>query len=212
MNYLPLLAALVGPAHADARTVEAVLQAARAAGLPTETLEAKAAEGAAKGVPPDRVAGYLEALRLDLARADALLGDRAADADRAALLAAAAAALRAGGSGPAILELAESTPTLRAPAVRGFADLIAAGCPEPGALALIHRAAQESDPSAALRARLETTFSLLAQGEPVATALDRGAAPDHAPPAWGAGGSKDKDQETGKDKEPPGKAKGHDKK
>jgi hypothetical protein len=72
--------------------VEAVIDSARAAGLPTAPLVAKALEGAAKHAPGERIASALRSLAGDLATARTVLG---ADADPADL-AASAALLRVG--------------------------------------------------------------------------------------------------------------------
>jgi hypothetical protein len=72
--------------------VEAVIDSARAAGLPTAPLVAKALEGAAKHAPGERIASALRSLAADLATARSVFG---ADADPADL-AAGATLLRVG--------------------------------------------------------------------------------------------------------------------
>lgn len=75
-----------------ARAVEAQLDSARAARLPTDPLIRKALEGRTKGAQGDRIVAAVRTLRLALADARGLLGDAAADAE----VVSGANALRAG--------------------------------------------------------------------------------------------------------------------
>ena len=75
-----------------ARAVEAQLDSARTARLPTDPLVRKALEGRTKGAQGDRIVAAVRALRLALADARALLGEAAEDAE----VVSGANALRAG--------------------------------------------------------------------------------------------------------------------
>lgn len=196
-----LLVCLGAPAAARAESgdfapdVAAELAWAKAAGLPVEPLEAKAREGAAKGVPSERVAVYLRGLGAELVAADAILGELARGSDRAELLLAAASARRAGASASALREAAAFDDDLRASASRALADLVGAGCTEAGALQLIRGAAGSAQPTEALRDAVTVTFTLIAEGQAPSAAAERGAASAESNngKAWGAGGSKAKE-------------------
>jgi hypothetical protein len=77
---------------AQAPEVRAVIDSARAAGLPTEPLVDKALEGAAKQASNDRIVAAVRMLAARLGEARAVLGPRSGSDE----LAAAASALRAG--------------------------------------------------------------------------------------------------------------------
>src|SRR3954452_17566593 len=104
--------------------VEAVLATAAGRGLPTEPLVQKALEGASKGAPGPRIVAAVEALQVDLSRAQQGLG-RKASADE---LVAGAAAIRAG----ATLQMVDRIRRTRADdgvavPLAVFADLVAGG-------------------------------------------------------------------------------------
>jgi hypothetical protein len=104
--------------------VEAVLATAQGRGLPAEPLVQKALEGASKGASGVRIVAAVQALLVDLSRAQQGLG-RSASADE---LVAAAAALRAG----ATLEMVDRIRRTRAGGgvavpLAVFADLVAGG-------------------------------------------------------------------------------------
>lgn len=193
-----LLVCLGAPAAALAESggfapaVASELARAESAGLPIQALEAKAREGAAKGVAPERVAAYLAGLRAELSAVDGILGELGRGADRPELLLAAAQARRAGASAAAVREAAALSADLRSTASRALADLVAAGCTEAGALQLIRGAAGSARPVEALRDAVSVTFTLIAEGQSPTTAAERGAA-EAGGTAWGAGGSKGKD-------------------
>lgn len=196
-----LLVCLGAPAAARAEPggfapdVAAELERAQASGLPVEAMEAKAREGAAKGVPAERVAAYLKGLSAELVAVDTILGTLALGADRSELLLAAASARRAGASAAAVREAAALSADLRSAASRALADLVAAGCTEAGALQLIRGAAGSASPTEALRDAVTVTFTLIAEGQTPAAAAERGAAGTggNNGKARGAGGSKNKD-------------------
>lgn len=154
------LGGLVAPAVARAQTerlagrlddrtraaVTAVVDSARAAGLPADPLVNKALEGASKGADGARIVAAVRALAGDLARTRAALGRTATEAE----LVAGAAALRAGAA-PAFLErLRGDYP--REPLVvplAVMADLVARGVPADTAarsvLALVRTGMREAE-------------------------------------------------------------------
>jgi hypothetical protein len=104
--------------------VELVLATAEGRGLPAEPLVQKALEGASKRAPGSRIVAAVQALLVDLSRAQQGLG-RNASADE---LVAGAAALRAG----ATLEMVDGIRRTRAGGgvavpLAVFADLVAGG-------------------------------------------------------------------------------------
>lgn len=162
----------------DARaTLTNIADSARAAGLPTDPLVAKAAEGVLKGAADARIVFAVRALARHLAQARDALGASVTDAT----LAAAADALRAGISTESLRDLGVANAG-RAEADLGLAlitvtDLAASGVPvrnaERAVTALLRRGAPERDlpalraaiahdiaagvaPETALDARLET--------------------------------------------------------
>jgi hypothetical protein len=104
--------------------VEAVVATAAGRGLPAEPLVQKALEGASKGAPGPRIVAAVEALQVDLSRAQQGLGSKAS-ADE---LVAGAAAIRAG----ATLQMVDRIRRTRgdggvAVPLAVFADLVAGG-------------------------------------------------------------------------------------
>jgi hypothetical protein len=104
--------------------VEAALSRAEQGGLPTEPLVQKALEGASKGAAGQRIVAAVQALLVDLSRAQQTLG-RHAGADE---LVAGAAALRAGAT-PEMMDRIRRTRSDGGVAVplAVFADLVAGG-------------------------------------------------------------------------------------
>lgn len=106
--------------------VEALVAAARAAGLPTEPLIDRALEGAAKGAAPNLIVTAVTRLRDELTTVRGAFGVAAAPAE----LIAGASALRAGASAEDLAQLRSlrpEEPLTVAAAV--LADLVAAGVP-----------------------------------------------------------------------------------
>ncbi len=106
--------------------VEALLSAARVAGLPTEPLIDRALEGAAKGAAPTLIVSAVTRLRDELTTVRTAFGVTAAPAE----LIAGASALRAGASADDLARLRElrsAEPLTVAASV--LADLVAAGVP-----------------------------------------------------------------------------------
>lgn len=127
---------------APRQQVDAILDAARGAGLPTEPLLVRALEGAAKNAPPERIVAAVLRLREELNLARGAFGDAASSAE----LTAGAAALRAGATPDDLAELRtlRRGQPLTVPAAV-LADLVAAGVPMeaglPAVLALAENAA-----------------------------------------------------------------------
>jgi len=120
--------------------VEAVLTTAEGRQLPVEPLVQKALEGASKGAPGPRIVAAVQALLVDLTRAQQGLG-RNTTADE---LVAGAAALRAG----ATLEMVDGIRRTRANGgvavpLAVFADLVAGGMPVDAAWHSVSELAQK---------------------------------------------------------------------
>jgi hypothetical protein len=135
--------------------VQAILDSARADGLPTEPLVQKALEGHTKGAEPARIVAAVRTLRANLASArDALGGD--ADAEE---LAAAAASLRVGASPRALGELRALRRGRSLVVPLGvLTDMVAHGVPMASAWQSVERLARAGSEDAAylaLRERVE---------------------------------------------------------
>ncbi len=130
------------PAQAVSQ-IEVVLADAQAAGVPTEPLVAKVLEGAAKGVPAERVVAALSAYAERLGEAHALVGE---DRDPGAVVAG-ADALRRGVPAEAVRSLAgHGAGELAVPLVV-LGDLMEAGVPVDYAYEVVQRARdQQHDP------------------------------------------------------------------
>lgn len=199
-----LLALLIGGAfcavpEASAASLPAEIStmiAERAvAGLPSEPLELKAREGMAKGVPASVLASAVRDLADRMQRASDTLGPAARGGDRGALLTASAAALRAGVSTGSLARVASLPEDRRALAVQTLGDLVTMGLPEDRSLVLVERAAAGG---AGVGELSSTVAGLLGQGMAPDAVVEwlakagKDSAPA-APPAYGAGGKKDKD-------------------
>jgi hypothetical protein len=113
--------------------VAAVLDSARAAGLPEEPLVQRALEGTAKGAPSPAIVTALHRLALDLGRARAALGTRATAPE----LEAGAAALRAGASPAVLADLRRVRREALTVPLAVLADLVAGGVPVDSAAAAV---------------------------------------------------------------------------
>jgi hypothetical protein len=126
---------LVGRLPDASRTqVDAILDAARAAGLPTEPLVDRVLEGAAKGAPPQRIIAAVTRLRDELLQAREAFGESASPPE----LTAGASALRAGATREDLARLRalrSAQPLTIAAAV--LADLVAAGVPADTGIAAV---------------------------------------------------------------------------
>ena len=144
--------------------VAALVDSARAAGLPTDPLVNRALEGAAKGAEGERIVAAVRSLAARLADARAALGAGATEAE----LVAGAAAIRAGASAAFLARLRREAP--REPLVvplAVMADLVARGVPADTAatsvLALVRSGARDAD-LVAFRENVERDISLGAAG------------------------------------------------
>lgn len=143
---MALLAALLlflvpGTAQAqDAEErIQSALEQATEAGIPTELLESKVAEGRAKGVPADRIADAVERRQQGLERArEALAGSGDVDA---ATLSAGADAIGSGVSESVLEAVADrSSGTQRAAALAALGTLVEQGVAPEQALEAVERA------------------------------------------------------------------------
>ncbi len=116
-------------------SVAAIVDSARAAGLPSEPLVERALEGATKGAPGDRIVAAVRRLAGDLGQARDALGRAATPAE----LEAGAAALRAGASPTLLAQLRRARPRpqrLTVP-LAVLTDLVASGVPVDSAAAAV---------------------------------------------------------------------------
>ncbi len=155
--------------------VAAIIDSARAAGLPTDPLVNRALEGASKAADAARIVAAVRALVARLGEARGALGASATEAE----LVAGAAALRAGAAPAFLARLRRESP--REPLVLPLAvmaDLVARGVPADTAaasvLALVRSGVRDAD-LVAFRQSVERDIALGAAGG-VATAARLGEA------------------------------------
>ncbi|MEO8451155.1 MAG: hypothetical protein ABI647_15265 [Gemmatimonadota bacterium] len=121
------------PAAARVR-VDSILDAARAAGLPTEPLIDRALEGAAKGAPAPLIVAAVARLRGELDVVRTAFGPATSPAE----LTAGASALRAGALGTDLARLRALRPGQPLTVAAGvLADLVAAGVPADTAIGAV---------------------------------------------------------------------------
>jgi hypothetical protein len=113
--------------------VVAVVDSARAAGLPTEPLVQRALEGTTKGAPGTRIIAAVRRLTVDLGVARTALGARASAPE----LEAAVAALRAGATPQLLTRLRDVRRPPLTMALSVLADLVASGVPADSASAAV---------------------------------------------------------------------------
>lgn len=114
--------------------VDAILDGARAAGLPAEPLVDRALEGAAKRAPASLIVAAVTRLRDELRRARDAFGPTASSAE----LAAGASALRAGATQDDLARLRALRPSQPLTIAAGvLADLVAAGVPADTGIAAV---------------------------------------------------------------------------
>lgn len=114
-------------------SVAALLDSARAAGLPAEPLVQRALEGTAKGAPADRIVAAVRRLATDFGRARDALGPNAVPAE----LEAGAAALRVGASPAVLAQLRRARRQPLTVPLAVLADLVAGGVPVDSATAAV---------------------------------------------------------------------------
>jgi hypothetical protein len=150
-------------AGADAR-VEAALETALNAGIPVSLLERKVAEGEAKGVPMERIAGAVER-RLDalLEARDAMTNANVGSTTEGEL-SVAADAVQGGVSQTALATISRSAPQdRRAVAIAVLTDLVTLGQTSEHALTQV-QAALARGPEALANLRAESAAGVQASG------------------------------------------------
>jgi len=113
--------------------VVAVVDSARAVGLPGEPLVQRALEGATKGAPGARIVAAVRRLATDLGTARTALGARASAPE----LEAGVAALRAGATPQVLTRLRDVRRPPLTMALSVLADLVASGVPADSASAVV---------------------------------------------------------------------------
>lgn len=149
MTHVPLIAACAAVLTAtaapaqdarlqrlDAETrsvVAALVDSARAAGLPGEPLVQRALEGVVKGAPGPRITAAVRRLAAELGAVRGALGSRASPAE----IETGAAALRAGATPATLARLRELRRPPLTMALAVLADLVASGVPVDSAAAAV---------------------------------------------------------------------------
>ncbi len=147
------------------RDVEALLDSARTAGLPTEPLVDRALEGATKHAPGERIVAAVRRLAADLAASRDAFGAGVSDAE----IAAGASALRAGARADDLARLREirsDQPVTVAAAV--LTDLVALGVPPDTATAAVLALAERAKDSEYLAFRRNIERDVALGATPVA--------------------------------------------
>jgi hypothetical protein len=151
-------------------SVQAVVEQAELADLPTSLLEQKALEGLAKGVPEARITTVLDDLLAQWKGADRVLGERARAPDRADLVPAAAAALQQGAPSGVVSSLSSEPRPIAA--LWTLSDMLYAGLSPPDAERLVRQALANRQPEMALRELPEATRLLIAEEGPAGAAQE----------------------------------------
>lgn len=203
--------------------IESIVAEAEAAGVPADPLLAKALEGAAKGVPTERVVAALASYSQRLAESRSLLGS---EYDAASVVAG-ADALRRGITPETVRSLAGSHPDELAVPLVVMGDLIEAGVPEASAFTVVEEALTKQHGPEEMLAIPGAVRRLMRQGQSasdaagsVGNAIGRGhlrdvigppgqsnASPPKGPPVPPGSGPPDHagpKKEKGKGKPPPG--------
>jgi hypothetical protein len=139
--------------------IDAILDSARAAGLPTEPLVDRALEGVSKGAGGDRVLAAVHRLHAELAAARDAIGPESSEAE----IVAAASALRAGATPEDLTHLRQLRPDQSLTvAAAVLADLVAVGVPLDTAVAAVVALAQQAADAEyiAFRKNVERDISL----------------------------------------------------
>jgi len=164
-------------ARLDQRTravVVAIVDSARAEGLPTEPLIEKALEGASKRAPSDRIVSAVRNFSIQLRQARRALGDASTPAE----VLGGAQAIRAGISTEQLERLRRTRANVQiATALTVASDLVAREVPVDTAISIVSglvRAAASDEQLLAVRADIET--DILAGKPPAVAAAARGQA------------------------------------
>jgi hypothetical protein len=149
----------------DRARVQALLDSARAAGLPVEPLVDRALEGATKRAPGDRIVIAVRRLRDELATARDALGSRASTAE----LTAGASALRAGAGADDLRRLRELRAAQPVTVAAGvLADLVAVGAPSDSAVAAVLAIVSQVDDAELLAFRRNVERDVAMGASPIA--------------------------------------------
>ncbi|HEX9611689.1 MAG TPA: hypothetical protein VF978_07350 [Gemmatimonadales bacterium] len=162
----------LGRLDAETRTaVTALLDSARAGGLPTEPLLDRALEGAAKGAAKEQIVAATRRLAGHLARARDALGTKASPAE----LEAGAAALRAGVDSTMLSALRRSRPrqSLTVP-LAVLADLVTSGVPADTAARAVLALAPFVGDDALIEFRRDVDRDIALGAPPAGAAMVRG--------------------------------------
>ena len=151
-----------------AQAVEAQLDSARTAGLPTEPLVQKALEGRGKGAPADRIVLAVRSVRLSLGQARTVLGP-VSDAE----LTAGANALRAGATHETLAGIREGRQGALQIPLEVLSDLIARGVPGSRAGAAVVRLVRQGTDDRQLQLLRERIDQDIRAGTAPSIALDR---------------------------------------
>ena len=135
------------------------VETAAQAGLPTEPLRIKAAEGLAKGVQIPRILMVLDALLTDLGRADTLLVDAPNEH-----VSAGARALRAGASDQAVVSVSELRNLDPVQGLQTLADLMGMGMVESDAVRLVRLTLHTASPNQAVSSLATAAAAMVARG------------------------------------------------
>ena len=150
-----------GHAATPQARIDAAVDAAAKADIPTSLLTNKVREGEAKKVPQDRIAGAVESRLKSLLRASSVLDRAHLDAASAADFSVTADAIEAGVSENALVKLNSSAPDeRRVAAVAILADLVRLGKSSDQALAQVNAAVTTSAALANLNAQVSTQLRL----------------------------------------------------
>jgi hypothetical protein len=148
-------------AKAPQARIDAAMQAAARANIPTALLESKVAEGEAKRVPAERIALAVEARLQALMHASETMGRANINAATQGELAVAADALQAGVSEDALIKVSRSAaPERRVVAVAVLADLVRLGQGSEPALARVNAALSSTASLANLQAEVASQLRL----------------------------------------------------
>jgi hypothetical protein len=158
----PRLAVLLEPHRAQ---VEAILDAARAARLPTEPLVDRALEGASKGADGERIVAAVGRLHADLGLARDAMGELSSAAE----IVAGASALRAGASPGDLTRLRELRGDQSLTVVAAvLADLVAVGVPADTAVVAVLALAPVVDDAQYIAFRQSVARDIALGASPVA--------------------------------------------
>lgn len=150
-----------GQATSPQARIDAAIDAAAKADIPTSLLTNKVAEGQAKKVPQDRIASAVESRLKSLVQASSVLDHAGLDAASAADFSVTADAIEAGVSENALVKLNRSAPDeRRVAAVAILADLVRLGKSSDQALAQVNAAVTTSAALANLNAQVSTQLRL----------------------------------------------------